>query len=354
MCEVRSVDGWTIYQRFMVKPLLLLLLLVAAALLMACGQVITPQPTRPSSPTETATAPPSRPTYASTRERSSVSLPDTMTPTVTPTPIVHVVQQGDTLQAIAFDFGVSVEAIQRANGIEKPQFLQVGQRLVIPVDEEADQTTAGLLLPTPTPQPLQVQGVALYETPVDSLLSLGEVVNTTSITVTNVQVQITLLDAANEPLVETDVFVSRDILPPGTRSPFSILFVDPPGTWVAYQVKVIRGQEAGALASTYVPMTVLEAEGSPSGPQFQVNGAVENASATKVAEFVDVIVTTYDAEGAVTGFRRDPLPPGVLDGGVPPGETVPFSLTLTAHRSAPSDFAVAAVGRAVNGSASGG
>jgi len=354
MCEVRLDDGWTIGQRFTTKPLLLLVLLGAVASLIACGQVITPQPTRSSTSTDTPTPPAVRPTYASATKASFVSLPDTMTPTVTPTPIIHVVQQGDTLQAIAFDFGVSVEALQRANGVENPQFLQVGQRLVIPVDEEADPGTAGLLLPTPTPHPVQVQGAALYETPVDSLLSLGEVANTTAITLTNVQVEITLLNADNEPLVDTDVFVARDVLPPGARSPFKALFVDPPPTWASSQVTVIRGQEAGALADAYVPMEVLEAEGSPSGPQFQVSGAIENVSAGRIARTIDVIVTTYDAEGTVTGFRRDPLPSDVLDGGVAPGETVPFSITLTAHGTVPSDFAVAAVGRAVSASLSGG
>ncbi len=350
MFEIRSAEGRMINQRFGIKPPILTILLGATALLVACGQVVTPEPTRSFSPTKTLTAPATRPAYTSTTRRPSISLPDTMTPTVTPTPIVHVVQQGDTLQAIAFDFGVNVEALQMANGIENPQFLQVGQRLIIPVDEDVDQETAGLLLPTPTPQPIQIQGVALYQTPVDSLQSLGEVVNTTSITVTNVQVQIKLLDAAKEPLVEKDVFVSRDILPPGARSPFSILFVEPPRVWAGYQVRVIRGQEAGALANAYVPMTVLEAQGNPSGPQFRVNGIVENVSTARVARSVDVIVTTYDAEGTVTGFQRAPLPPEDLDGGVAPGETASFSITLTAHGKAPSDFTVAAVGRTVSGS----
>jgi LCP family protein required for cell wall assembly len=57
----------------------------------------------------------------------------TSTPVVTSTaaPQVHVVQQGDTLFALAQRYGVSVEAIQQANGLTG-DFINVGQRLIIP------------------------------------------------------------------------------------------------------------------------------------------------------------------------------------------------------------------------------
>jgi LCP family protein required for cell wall assembly len=57
----------------------------------------------------------------------------TATPVVTSTvaPQVHVVQQGDTLFALAQRYGVRVEAIQQANGLTG-DFINVGQRLIIP------------------------------------------------------------------------------------------------------------------------------------------------------------------------------------------------------------------------------
>ncbi|MCS7220507.1 MAG: LysM peptidoglycan-binding domain-containing protein [Anaerolineae bacterium] len=51
----------------------------------------------------------------------------------TPTPIVHVVQQGESLEYIAGFYGVRVSDIVTANALEDPDRLQVGQRLVIPV-----------------------------------------------------------------------------------------------------------------------------------------------------------------------------------------------------------------------------
>ena len=54
------------------------------------------------------------------------------TPTPTPTPIIYVVQPGDTLSGIAANFGVTVEGLATRNGIDKPESLRSGQRLLIP------------------------------------------------------------------------------------------------------------------------------------------------------------------------------------------------------------------------------
>jgi len=53
---------------------------------------------------------------------------------VSPTiaPMVHVVQEGDTLSEIAKQYGVTVEALQEVNAISDPKQLQIGQELIIP------------------------------------------------------------------------------------------------------------------------------------------------------------------------------------------------------------------------------
>lgn len=54
------------------------------------------------------------------------------TPTPTPTPRIYIVQPGDTLSGIALEFGVTVEALANRNGIDRPENLRSGQRLIIP------------------------------------------------------------------------------------------------------------------------------------------------------------------------------------------------------------------------------
>jgi len=66
----------------------------------------------------------------------------TATPTATPTPSLspfpsptarlHTVARGENLTQIANRYGVTVEAIVRANGIANPNLIEPGQRLIIP------------------------------------------------------------------------------------------------------------------------------------------------------------------------------------------------------------------------------
>jgi LysM repeat protein len=55
------------------------------------------------------------------------------TPTATPTPVIYVVQSGDTLGGIAIRYGVTIEALANRNDIEDPRRIRSGQRLIIPI-----------------------------------------------------------------------------------------------------------------------------------------------------------------------------------------------------------------------------
>ena len=60
------------------------------------------------------------------------SSPTLAPPTAQPTPIVHVVQPGESLTSIATRYGVTPQAIRRANNLKDANLLRVGQKLVIP------------------------------------------------------------------------------------------------------------------------------------------------------------------------------------------------------------------------------
>ena len=316
-------------------------LATALLLLAACSNVIPPpQPTTSASLTDTSPTAPA-PTLHSTAMSPLATPVTTATLTVTPTPIVYVIQSGDTLLGIALDYGVDVDLLQAFNGIANPQSLQVGQELIIPTGEQESAETPSLLLPTPTPLPFGVRGVAFYETPVGSLLCLGEIVNTTDVTLTNVQVRVTLFDAAGEKAAEADAFAAADVVPPGERSPFSILFTSPPAVWTNPQVMIIRGEAVGELVDSYVPITVAELAGQPSGPQFQVSGIVRNESTGQAAGSVTVIATTYNDQGSITGVRQAQVELESLA----PGAIAPFTMLFSFHGDEPTDFNVIAVGR---------
>lgn len=332
----RFIDHWATSR---CAPVFLIGVVV---LLTACGQVMTPSPTEVPPSATPSPASSHRSVHRPTGTALFVPPLDTATPTPAATPLIHVVEQGDTLQAIAFDYGVRVDALQRVNGIENPQLLQIGQQLIIPLNEGPGRTASSLLLPTPTPQPVQVQGTAFFRTPVGSLWGLGEVANTTVVTLTNVQVNVMLFDAAGELVAESDAFAAAELIPPGASSPFGLLFTSPPD-WASYQMTIVRADDAGALANAYIPMSVTDLDGSPLESQFRVSGTLRHVGADRVARSVDIIVTTYDAQGAVTGFRHHTIS---VDEGLAPGATAPFTVLLTAHRGSPEAFSVIALGHA--------
>ena len=73
-------------------------------------------------PTPTASvAPTSEPTPSPSPSGSVCSLPTT-----------HVVARGETLTSIARRYGVTLAALEKANGIKNPSLIVVGQRLIIP------------------------------------------------------------------------------------------------------------------------------------------------------------------------------------------------------------------------------
>ncbi len=94
----------------------------------------TPMPiTEPTAePTEAATAEP-------TAEATEQPTPGATGPNGEP---VHVVQPGENLFRIALRYGTTVETIAQANGIINPNFIYVGQELIIPTTTVSQESSA--------------------------------------------------------------------------------------------------------------------------------------------------------------------------------------------------------------------
>ncbi len=95
----------------------------------------TAMPTPTAAPTPSPTSAPSpslTPTPAPSASIAPTPAP-TVVPTIAPTPAPqqYVVQQGDTLAAIAQQFGTTVSALQALNGIDDPNEIGIGQVLRI-------------------------------------------------------------------------------------------------------------------------------------------------------------------------------------------------------------------------------
>lgn len=323
-------------------------MLLVAVGLVACDGVLTP----PAAPTlEQASAVLSGRQVTPTRTLARVQLtpiPPTATFTLspTPTPVVHIVEQGDTLLGVALDYGITLDALLAANTLDVTDYLRIGQPLIIPLTEESRDIVGGvplgnLLLPTPTPLPVEPVGVAMYRTPVGGIWCLGGVENTTDGPLTNIQVQVTLIMEDGTPLATTVVLAAADYLQHGQIAPFSALFTSPPEGVADAQAMVLRAESIGPITAGFVPLEILSVEGAVSGPQYRVRGRLANGSSVGIAQ-ISVVAVIFDEAGRVLGYRQSVQEMAAM---LAPGQESTFDLLLTSQKSgAPSAFQVLAWG----------
>ncbi len=305
-------------------------LLLVFVLTTACQAIVTPPPTATPPPTTTPTL---RTTAVLSPSGFLTPIPPTatLTPTPSPTPVVHIVVQGDTLFGIALEYGVSMDALVQANGLDVNQYLSIGQVLVIPMATEEEGGELGMVAPvghmilaTPTPLPLEIVGATLYQTPVDGVWCMGEVANTTDGPITNIQVQVTLVTADGIPLQASTALAAADYLAPGARAPFAVLFKAPPTGYADIRVNLLRGEAVSAITASFVPLDVVQPTGAVSGPQYRVAGLLVNNSGVAVNR-IAVVVTLYDVDGKVIGYRQTVLDDEIV---LPAGQSQEFKILL--------------------------
>lgn len=270
----------------------------------------------------------------------------TNTPAPTPTPVVHIVQPGDTLLGIALQYGVTLDALQQINGVLRPETLQIGQQIIIPVGELSPSGVndgAQFLLPTPAPAAVVITNTARFLTPVGSLWVLGEVYNPTGEPAENVQVRVGLMDEAGREIANDLTFTVLDFVPAGGRSPFGILFTEPPLGVAGFQAIIVRAEPSYNNANRYAQLQVTAAQIERTEAAYRVTGTVLNGGPSNAVD-ARITVTVYDAEQRVTGYRHLALPDEQLTAGA----SLPFEVVIAPDPSAPdvADFAVVAQARA--------
>ncbi|MCO6452427.1 MAG: LysM peptidoglycan-binding domain-containing protein [Caldilineales bacterium] len=277
-----------------------LLGIILSLFIASCGQVIT-RPT-PAPPTPTPSATPSPPPTSLPTDTPPPYTPEpTATPTVSPTPVIHTIVSGETLIAIAQRYGVSLAALQEANGILDPRALRVGQQLFIPTDTGVDPAS-GSPTPTPTPLPIEIGPLYFGNNPGGGLWALGEVVNDGQVALEGVRLRVGLRDAAGELLGEAETIAQIDLVDVGARAPFGLLFEDVDAI-DAYEAQVISAVPA-PLSRYYRDLVVEDiVEENIHDRYVHISGSVRNAGPEE-AVGVYVVVTLYDALDQVIGVRR--------------------------------------------------
>jgi LysM repeat protein len=285
------------------------------------------------------------PTLRSTFAPQMLTPVPTNTPLPTPTPVIHIVAPGDTLLGIALQYGVTLDDLQQVNGVLRPELLQIGQQIIIPVASSRSSSggSAQFLLPTPSPATIVVTGTARYLTPVGSLWVLGEVFNPGDQPLENVQVRVGLMNNAGVEIGSDFTFTVLDFVPAGGRSPFGILFADPTAEIAGFQAFVVRAEPSYNNQVRYARLQVTNPAITQTDGTYHVTGSIVNAGTTQ-ANGATVVVTVYDDQHRVTGYRQMSIP----DKQLVAGATTTFDMTVAPDPSAPrvSDFTVTAEAKA--------
>jgi LysM repeat protein len=315
------------------RPMKRVLLVWLALLIPACTPGPGPAAVTPgSTPTlrglPTFTASPVFPTALPTGTPAP-----SLTPLPTATPLVHLIQSGDTLIAIAVRYNVSLEALETSNPGINPQNLQLGQAVIVPAPEGIPAPEGG---PVPTALPVEAGSFSCAPTPVGSLLCLGEFVNRLDQPITNLSVNVAILNPDNSIADTAIAYAPLDWIPPGASVPLGAVFAS--GSQRAAAAQVVSADSGAGLADRFTMLDVGQVSGASTSGGFALSGAVTNSTAAEIQRVI-LVGTVYNSASAVTGYRRiaieQPLEPGV---------SMAFSITLPGVSSA-AHWAVLAQGR---------
>ncbi len=251
------------------------------------------------------------------------------TATFTPTPVTYVVQKGDTLIGIAVKYGVSVEALQAANGNVQPEFLSIGAVLVIPSAQSAEGGEVVNVGVAPTPVPIPLSAPACYPTPTSALYCFVEARNPTDVAMENVSVRITLAGADGLPLASAIAYSALDVIPPGAAAPLAALFPSAPAGIAAMGAELLTANPSTDPSAHRVLLDIPTHSGAASGARWVVAGLVRNPSGVPAAS-AWLVLTLYDQGGAIVGYRKIELA-----GGLAPGAAQEFFISAASLREAP-------------------
>ncbi len=242
-------------------------------------------------------------------------------PSATPTPFRYQIVEGDTLIGIAFRFGIETQALLAANPGIDPQFLTIGDSLVIPL--EPSQAEAGGV-PTPAPGAILSNTPDCYPSTDGGLWCLLAVENQGNEPLENLVAIISIYDSAQVLLDSRPALAALNLLPPGERLPLLAWFPPPAAGF----------DLATAALQSALPVPADDARYLPGGLVFETEldggRALVRGSFTlqgdQPASRIWISVAAFDIQGSLIGVRRLELEGEFLPGAAQPFEVEVFSL----------------------------
>lgn len=196
---------------------------------------------------------------------------------------------------------------------------------------------------TPLALYLTVTGPVCYETPVGSLMCLGQVTNPLDVPVEQINIRVHLLSHDGTLLIAGNTLVARAVLPVGQGGPYRVLFDSVPSGYEHAVAFVESMQIAQNTARRYAELALRQVSGTFVINQYQIAISVINTGSIAV-DHVAVTMTLLDWEQQVTGFRQVYLDP---DQRLEPGESIALTIKVIPQGPGTIGFDAFAEGRPV-------
>jgi hypothetical protein len=246
------------------------------------------------------------------------------TPLPSATPVLYIIQEGDTFSELAEKFNIPQDILRASNPDVSPNSMPVGATLLIP-NSSNFLTDAS----TPTPVPVPITQTVCHPTADNGLWCFALIQNNTSDYLENVSAQITLLDENNNVLASQTAFTPLDAIPPKSSLPVYIYFQNINADTVP-QVQLLSAGTLNSNNTRYLPAifnnTIVQIDWN--GLTAQLSGQIYLPLESTPATQIQVAAVAYDKDGRVVGIKQ-------WEGGtIQPGGNLQFNFAISSLGSA--------------------
>ena len=221
-------------------------------------------------------------------------------PTPTPTPMIYTIVEGDTMLAIAFRHGISLEELQAANPEVDARLLVVGAEIIIPPGDIFPSNPV-----TATPIPIQPTDTKCYSAP-DGIWCFVSIRNDRSRPLENISAKIALFDRSGDFLVEGTAIGAINLLPVDEEIPLIAFFPGRYPSEFTTSTRIVSVQPLPRNDERYLNawLEVDQVEIAPSGEKAEAAGRIGLPVKSQPGNSAWILIVAYDQDGNVIGVRK--------------------------------------------------
>lgn len=220
-------------------------------------------------------------------------------PSPTPTLRVHQVKLGETMGGIAWQYGVSLDALITLNPDIPPYAMSVGAELLIP----NETVVPANYTPLPTAISMPVDGLNCVPEESGGIWCFLEVENTASYPLESVIVNINVADLDASQVYAQQASSPLNVLPVGEKMPFAVFFPGKMPDPFQSSAQFVSAVPLEVDLNRYVDVELKDVEIQKAADQklALVNGKFSTAVDVST---IRIVAVAYDQEGQIIGLRR--------------------------------------------------